>query len=153
MPSLSLHSPLGELTLHEGVGDDGQPAIVALDWGWGSHQEPTPLLLEAKRQLESYFDGTLARFTLPLAPDGTPFQRRVWAAMQTIPQGETRRYRDLAAMVDSGPRAIGGACGRNPIPVIIPCHRVLAANGLGGYSGLDGLDTKRALLRLEGVAV
>lgn len=153
MPSLSLHSPLGEITLHEGAGDDGAPALVALDWGWGSHQEPTPLLVEAKRQLDAYFDGTLARFSLPLAPDGTPFQRRVWAAMQTIPKGETRRYRDLAAMLGSGPRAIGGACGRNPIPVIIPCHRVLAANGLGGYSGHDGLDTKRALLRLEGVAV
>ncbi len=146
MPQLSLHSPIGDLTLSE---DDG--AIVALDWGWGCLQQPTPLLAAAKAQLEAYFDGTRTAFDLPLRPAGTAFQHRVWQAMAAIPFGAVRRYADLAAALGSAPRAVGGACGRNPIPILIPCHRVVAAKGgLGGYSGMDGLDTKKFLLRLEG---
>ena len=88
--------------------------------------------------------------SLPLAPAGSPFEKRVWSAMQKIPYGETRCYGDLASDIRSAPRAVGGACGKNPIPIVIPCHRVLAKAGLGGYSGAGGLDTKQALLRLEG---
>jgi methylated-DNA-[protein]-cysteine S-methyltransferase len=146
MPHLTCRSPLGDLTLFE---EDGK--IVSLDWGAVEGGEETPLLAEAIRQLESYFDGELKEFDLPLDPYGTAFQKKLWAALQTIPYGETLTYGQLAAKIDSGPRAIGGACGRNPIPIIIPCHRVLASGGkMGGYSGLDGPDTKKILLRLEG---
>jgi len=146
MPQLSLHSPIGDLSVSEEGG-----VIVALDWGWGSQQQPTPLLEEAKRQLDQYFDGTPTEFDLPLAPHGTTFQNRVWQQMLTIPYGRTRTYGEIAHDLSSGARPVGTACGRNPIPIIIPCHRVLAAGGgIGGYSGDGGLDTKRALLVLEG---
>ena len=145
MPQLSLLTPLGDITLSE---DDG--VIVALDWGRGPEQQPTALLREARDQLHDYFDGKRRQFQLPLAPHGTPYQRRVWAALQTIPPGETRSYADVARAIASGPRAVGQANGKNPIPIIIPCHRVVAADGsIGGYSGLDGPDTKRFLLDLE----
>ncbi len=147
MPQLSLHSPIGDLTLSE---EDGR--LVSLDWGWGCLQEPTPLLESARTQLEEYFDGKRRDFDLPLAPHGSDFQRRVWDALLAIPYGEVRRYSQLAAALGSAPRAIGTACGRNPLPIIIPCHRVVAiGGGLGGYSGMDGIETKRTLLTLEGV--
>jgi methylated-DNA-[protein]-cysteine S-methyltransferase len=149
MPQLSMHSPVGDLTLSE---EDG--ALVAIDWGWSPVQAETPLLRRAKAQLEEYFDGTRHAFDLPLEPAGTTFQKSVWRAMRAIPAGSTRSYGDLAKDLHSAPRAVGQACGRNPLPIMIPCHRVLAANGaIGGYSGEGGLDTKRDLLRLEGVAI
>ena len=145
MPQLSLHTPLGEMTLSE---EDG--AIVALDWGRSSLQEASPLLREAARQLQDYFDGERRHFQLPLAPHGSAFQQRVWAALCRIPPGETRSYLELARELGSAARAVGQANGRNPIPILIPCHRVVAAGGgLGGYSGGDGPDTKRFLLDLE----
>ncbi|WP_439579149.1 methylated-DNA--[protein]-cysteine S-methyltransferase, partial [Elioraea sp.] len=135
-----------DLTLSE---QDG--AIVALDWGRGRDQSPTPLLTRAAAALHAYFDGAPDPFAdLPLNPAGTTFQRRVWAAMQAIPRGRTRRYGDLARDLHSSARAVGTACGANPIPIIIPCHRVTGANGsLGGYSGGEGPTTKRYLLGLE----
>ena len=145
-PQLSYPSPVGNLTVSE---DNG--AIVALDFGRGMTQTRTALLDAAVAQLAAYFDGSLTRFDLPLNPHGTAFQKKVWHLMVAIPYGGTCAYVDLARDLNSAPRAIGGACGANPIPVIIPCHRVLAAGGkLGGYSGGEGLDTKIALLRLEG---
>jgi methylated-DNA-[protein]-cysteine S-methyltransferase len=138
-------SPIGHLTIEE-----RDEKIVAISWANRPAGNGSPLLAEAARQLQAYFDGTLSRFDLPLAPSGSPFEKRVWAAMQKIPYGETRCYGDLAADISSAPRAVGGACGKNPIPIVIPCHRVLAKAGLGGYSGAGGLDTKQALLRLEG---
>ena len=145
MPQLSFHSPLGELTITE---EDG--AIVALDWGRGRDQTETPLLRLAREQLHDYFDGCRTAFDLPLAPAGTPFRQKVWQAMLAIPVGETRSYADLARALASAPRAVGQACGDNPIPILIPCHRVVAANGsLGGYSGAEGPTTKRFLLDLE----
>ena len=145
-PQLSYPSPVGDLTVSE---DNG--ALVALDFGRGMTQTRTALLDAAVAQLAAYFDGSLTRFDLPLNPHGTAFQKKVWHLMVAIPYGGTRAYADLARDLSSAPRAIGGACGANPIPVIIPCHRVLAAGGkLGGYSGGEGLDTKIALLRLEG---
>lgn len=149
MPQLSLHTPLGEITVSE---EDG--AIVSLDWGRGSDQEATPLLREAREQLHDYFDGKRVTFQLPLAPHGSAFQRRVWEALTRIPPGETRSYLDIARELASAPRAVGQANGRNPIPILIPCHRVVAANGtLGGYSGGDGPSTKRYLLDLEARAL
>jgi methylated-DNA-[protein]-cysteine S-methyltransferase len=147
MPRLSLQSPFGRLSLFEENG-----AIVALDWGGKrSTGAATPLLLQAKRQLDAYFAGKRHDFDLPLAPEGSTFERRVWRLMEAIPYGETRSYGELASALDAAPRAIGQACGRNPIPILIPCHRVLAADGaLGGYSGGKGVDTKRRLLVLEG---
>ncbi len=146
MPLLSLHSPIGDLSVAE---EDGR--IVSLDWGWGSEQSRTPLLREAARQIDAYFDGELREFSLPLAPPGTPFQQSLWAALGDIPYGETLTYGALARRVKTSPRAAGMACGANPLPLIIPCHRVVGAAGqLGGYSGQGGTDTKTALLRLEG---
>ncbi len=146
MPQLSMHSPVGDLTISEDGG-----AIVALDWGWGAVQTKTPLLVKAKDQLERYFDGDNSKFALPLIPHGTPFQQKVWAAMRKIPYGHTASYGDLAKSLGSAARAIGRSCGQNPLPILIPCHRVVGADGrLGGYSGGDGLETKTALLRLEG---
>jgi methylated-DNA-[protein]-cysteine S-methyltransferase len=149
MPQLSLHTPLGEVTISEDGG-----AIVALDWGRGRDQEATPLLREACDQLQKYFDGKRVSFNLPLAPEGSDFQKRVWAALCAIPPGETRSYADIARAIGSAPRAVGGANGANPIPLFIPCHRVIAADGsLGGYSGGDGPATKRFLLNHESRAL
>ena len=146
MTQLSLHSPVGDLTISE---DDG--AIVAIDWGWAPVQSATPLLTEAKTQLDAYFDGALTAFDLPLTPAGTGFQRAVYDVMTSIAYGKTMTYAEVAQKVGSVARAVGSVCGSNPIPIVIPCHRVVAAHGaLGGYSGDGGLDTKRALLRLEG---
>jgi methylated-DNA-[protein]-cysteine S-methyltransferase len=144
---ISLDSPIGRLSLSE-----ENEAIVAIRWADEIGDEPTLLLDEARRQLEAYFAGRLYCFDLPLAASGTAFERRVWAAMREIPFGETRRYGELAFELGSAPRAIGGACGRNPIPIVVPCHRVLARGGIGGYSGGAGLATKRALLALEAAA-
>ena len=144
MPQLSFHTPLGAVSVSE---EDG--AIVAFDWGWGRDQAQTPLLLRAREQLHAYFDGEITAFDLPLAPFGSPYRRRVWAALCAIPYGQTRSYREIAAAVGGSARSVGGANGANPLPVLVPCHRVVGASGLGGYSGGNGLDTKRHLLSLE----
>ncbi len=144
MPQLSLHTPVGDITVSE-----DEERIVALDWGWGRDQTETPLLRRARDQLHAYFDGQCLIFDLPLAPQGTPYQRRVWAALQAIPPGQTRTYQEIADVAGGSARSVGGANGANPIPILIPCHRVVAAGGIGGYSGGDGLPTKRTLLDLE----
>jgi methylated-DNA-[protein]-cysteine S-methyltransferase len=142
----SFQSPLGDLTVFEDKGN-----LVALEWGWVDGGDDVALLQDTERQLDEYFEGRRKTFDLPLAPDGSSFQRKVWSAMRRIPYGSVSSYGTLAHEIDSAPRAVGGACGRNPLPIIIPCHRVLAAGGsLGGYSGFDGLETKRFLLALEG---
>ncbi|WP_417845632.1 methylated-DNA--[protein]-cysteine S-methyltransferase [Thalassospira povalilytica] len=149
MPQISMNSPVGAITIFE---FDGQ--IVALDWGFVDEMETSPVLEEAKKQLNAYFSGQLDAFDLPLAPDGTDFQKAVWDAMCNIPKGKTATYKDLATAAGS-PKAfqsVGTACGMNPIPIIIPCHRVLASGDKpGGYSGQGGLETKRDLLKIEGV--
>lgn len=109
------------------------------------------LLMRAVGQLEAYFAGESAVFDLPLAPAGSPFQHRVWTEMSRIPYGRTRTYGAMAWRVDGVAQAVGQACGANPIPIIIPCHRVVAGGGrLGGFSGGRGAASKRALLTLEG---
>ncbi len=145
---LSLHSPVGDLTISEDGG-----SIVAVDWGWVAEQTETPLLVEARRQLHEYFDGKRTGFDLTLAPTGTPYQYRVWQALREIPAGSTRTYADIARAAGGSPRSVGGANGCNPIPIVIPCHRVVATTGPGGYSGGEGLPTKRFLLALEGAAM
>lgn len=144
MPQLSLHTPVGDLSVSEADG-----AIVAIDWGWGSQQTPTPLLRRACDQLHAYFDAELTDFELPLAPAGTAYQQRVWQALRAIPCGATRSYAHIARIAGGSPRSVAQANGNNPIPIVIPCHRVLGTANLGGYSGGDGLATKRWLLMLE----
>ena len=112
-----------------------------------------PLLLDAADQLRAYFAGELREFDLPLAARGTEFQRQVWAAVYAVPYGSTATYSEIAAAVGrpDACRAVGAANGRNPLPVIVPCHRIIgAAGGLTGYGG--GLDRKRSLLDLEAAA-
>ncbi len=128
---------------------------MALDWkdeGAGSRD---PALLTAEAELQAYFAGQLTVFSVPMAPlmtAKTPFQKRFFQALLEIPFGETREYGQLADDLGVSAQAIGQACGANPLPILIPCHRVLGAAGLGGYSGAGGVETKVALLRLEGAA-
>lgn len=146
MSHASLASPFGPLTVFEEAG-----AIVAIEWGRAGGGDRSSLLDQAAGQLAAYFDGRLKHFDLPLALRGTPFQREVWSRMRHIPYGQVRTYGELANEMGSAPRAVGGACGRNPIPIVVPCHRVVGRGGLlTGYSGGEGVETKRALLRLEG---
>jgi len=148
-----LDSPVGRLSL-----EADRDAVTGVRWA--SPGERTrdkssgPVLKEAVRQLDLYFARKLRRFDLPLAARGTDFQKCVWAMMREIPYGETATYGGMAMATGSGPRAIGMACGRNPIPIIVPCHRVLGSGGKeGGFSGGQGLPTKRKLLALEGVVL
>ncbi len=152
--TMIIDSPVGRLSIAEAGG-----AVVRIAWSDHEAGEPqaqpgeTPLLARAAQQLSEYFAGTRRDFDLPLDPAGTPFQRRVWTEMARIPFGATESYGALAREVGSVARAVGGACGANPIPIVIPCHRVVAeGGGLGGFSGGTGPATKRALLELEGVA-
>ena len=106
-------------------------------------------------QLERYVGDSEFRFALPLAANGTAFQRRVWGKISAIPAGRTRSYGELARELRSAPRAVGQACGANPLPLLVPCHRVLAAGGIGGFAHREGgfhLSVKRWLLAHEGVA-
>ena len=122
---------------------------VERDEEWQAHE--TPLLRETVAQLSAYFAGRLVRFSIPVAPQGSTFQQRVWKALLDIPHGATCRYLDIAKALGDvrATRAVGSANGRNPIPIIIPCHRVIGADGsLIGYGG--GLHIKRFLLSLEG---
>ena len=144
-------SPVGRLALEA----DGE-ALTSLRWADGDERgesgQPGPILTEAMRQLDRYFQRRLRRFDLPLAPRGTDFQKRVWAMMSDIPFGETATYGGMATALGSGARAVGTACGRNPLPIVVPCHRVLGSGGAaGGFSGGAGLPTKRQLLAIEGV--
>jgi len=146
MSQLSMHTPIIDITLTELDG-----SIVAVDWGWSPFQESSALLREAKRQLDLYFDGDLTDFDLPINPMGSKHQEKVWRAMMEIPYGETITYGTLAKKIGSAAQPVGSACGRNPLPILVPCHRVVGSGKkFGGYSGDGGLYTKRALLVLEG---
>nr|WP_281496035.1 methylated-DNA--[protein]-cysteine S-methyltransferase [Marivita sp. S6314] len=129
----------------------GTSGITALEWRTG-RMDDTPILRRAIAQLEAYFAGDLRDFTVPIRLRCSEFQQTVCAAMTAIPFGETRSYGDLADQLGVPAQAIGQACGGNPVPIIIPCHRVLGTNGLGGYSGDGGIETKVWLLRHEGAA-
>lgn len=126
-------------------------AVTAIRLHGGAARPPeTPLERDVAHQLEEYLAGQRSRFTVHVSPTGTPFERRCWDALQQIPYGETRTYAEIARAVGNpkGFRAVGSANHKNPIPIIIPCHRVVASGGgLGGYGG--GLDLKRRLLALE----
>ena len=144
MPRKSIETPLGWITLTE---EDG--AITRLTWDHGGTDD-TPLLDEATRQLGEYFDGGRENFDLPLAPSGDSFQQAVCSEMRTIPYGRTREYGEIARRLGAMPQAVGQACGGNSIAILIPCHRVVGATGLGGFSAPGGIETKIALLKHEG---
>ena len=149
-----LRTPLGALCIagtvqgltHVEFQDGERPVRPEPDW-----QEDQGNLDEARKQLQEYFEGRRQRFTLPVAPGGTPFQQRVWRELQAIPWGTTTTYREIAEQLGqpAAVRAVGHANGRNPVAIVIPCHRVVGANGrLTGYAG--GIAVKRRLLQLEG---
>lgn len=147
--SLLYQSPIGPLAITEANG-----GIAALTLGdsipTDAEEQATPLLQKAAAQLQEYFEGKRKNFDLPLTQEGTEFQQRVWQALCRIPYGETRSYKQLAQMSDTpkGYRAVGMANNKNHIPIIVPCHRVIGANGkLVGYA--LGLDIKEFLLKLE----
>ena len=148
-----IESPVGDLRLVEHEG-----ALTAIEFApfgqkhvSGGRDDTHPLLVEAARQLAAYFDRDLKEFDLPLAPVGSEFQQRVWAALREIGYGETASYGQVAVrlgMTPAASRAVGLANGRNPVPIVVPCHRVIGANGtLTGYAG--GLPRKQLLLALE----
>lgn len=138
----SLLTPLGPVSLAE----EGE-ALVALHWREG--QETSPLITEALAQIEAWFVGRLRAFDLPLA-----FRPGLIGAVQremsAIPFGQTRSYGEIAKRVKAPPQAVGQACGANPLPILIPCHRVLGAGGMGGFSAPGGVEAKAWLLRHEG---
>ncbi|MDR9396933.1 methylated-DNA--[protein]-cysteine S-methyltransferase [Pontimonas sp.] len=157
--SLTMPSPLGTLTLHA-----TDHAVIGLEIGHASdtgstpshastpHNLAHPVLAAAKAQLEEYFAGTRHTFDVPVSMKGTPFQEAVWSALESIPYGETASYGQLAQRVGrpGAARAVGGAVGGNPVPIIVPCHRVMGSTGkITGYSGGDGIATKKALLAHE----
>ncbi|NMG76802.1 methylated-DNA--[protein]-cysteine S-methyltransferase [Aromatoleum diolicum] len=126
--------------------------LVFLPPGMPTRPPDSKLAEHAVAQITSWLDDPDRPFDLPLAERGTPYQRRVWAAITNIPRGEWRRYGSLADELNSAARAVGQACGANPFPLIVPCHRVVAKSGLGGFAGATGgylLDAKRWLLDFE----
>lgn len=145
--SLTIETPTGPLRITEAA-----DAIVGVVWDRTGRPggDATPLLERAADQLTDYFARRRQAFDLPLRPQGSAFQQAVWRYMQAIPYGETRTYGQAAEALGSMPRAVGTACGRNPVPVLIPCHRIVGAGGrMTGFSGGDGVETKRALLAIE----
>jgi methylated-DNA-[protein]-cysteine S-methyltransferase len=154
-----IDSPVGELRLVEHDGAltmiEFHPFRTGLQMGdgrpRGARDDDQPLLVEAARQLRAYFDRDLKEFDLPLAPVGSAFQQQVWKGLCEIGYGQTSSYGELALRLgktNAASRAVGLANGRNPIPIVIPCHRVIGANGtLTGYAG--GLERKQTLLQLE----
>ncbi|MBW8684501.1 methylated-DNA--[protein]-cysteine S-methyltransferase [Chitinophaga rhizophila] len=152
-----MDTPVGRLTLI--AADEGLAAILWENDNPGRVQpkatiydDSHPILLETTQQLEEYFAGTRHHFTVKLAPVGTSFQQEVWTALSAIPYGQTRSYTQIADQLGrpKAVRAVGAANGRNPISIIVPCHRVIGASGaLTGFAG--GLKTKAALLSLEGI--
>jgi len=146
-------SPLGQLRIAER--DGALTEIEFMPWRTtlpdSERTQASPALIEAERQLAAYFSGELIEFDLPLAPAGTEFQQQVWAQLQEIKYGQTASYGEIAGrlgLTNAASRAVGLANGRNPVPILIPCHRVVGADGkLTGYSG--GIERKQFLLELE----
>ncbi len=140
----TIETPFGRMLLVQ----EGE-CLARLGWSDVQARDRSPLLSEASDQLKAYFGGALRTFDLPLAYGCSEFQAAACRVMARIPYGGTITYTDMARQLGTTPRAAGGACGGNPFPIIVPCHRVLAARGIGGYSGGAGIETKIGLLRLE----
>lgn len=146
MNRLAVDTPIGRLVLTESGG-----RMSGVEWGGLVDGDGSALLERAAVQIGEYFAGRRQAFDLPLDL-GTDAKARFLRALLAIPFGETRTYGDLARDLGLSAQAVGQACGANHLPVLVPCHRVLGASGLGGYSGVGGVETKVALLRLEGAA-
>ena len=147
---LTLETPIGRLLL---CADADALTEIRFDAG-EARTDASPVLEQAERELREYFAGVRKAFSVPISPKGTPFQRRVWDALRGIPYGETVSYGEVARRIGSprACRAVGMANHRNPIPIVIPCHRVIGADGgMTGYGG--GLEIKKILLELEGIHV
>jgi len=150
-------TPFGTVTI---TAQEGQLAIELLGSAPSvstqvKKQSNNPLLMLACEQIVQYLQQPSATFKLPVSQCGTAFQQRVWQAISEIPLGQTRSYSDIARLIGSGPRAVANACGANSLPLVVPCHRVVAKNGIGGFmqGKQNGLLIKRWLLRHEGVAL
>ncbi len=147
MAQICFHSPIGDISVFS---DGGK--IISVDYGWGADNEESDSFVEAaKKQIIEYLSCKRKVIDLPIEISGTPFQEKVWRYMLTIPYGEVRTYGQAARDLNSSPRAVGGACGANHLPILIPCHRIVGSNGkMTGYSGGEGVETKKMLLRIEG---
>lgn len=145
MNRASIATPLGWIAITE-----ADEAIIAIDWTEPGPAPETALACRAADQIAEYFAGDLRQFDLPLRPSGGDLQQAVCKRMSQIPYGETVTYGDIARELNVPAQAIGQACGGNSIPIVIPCHRVVGADGLGGFSARGGVETKVALLRHEG---
>lgn len=147
MAHTSINTPVGIITIFEH--DD---TIQVVEWGRVPDGDSSPLVEEAARQLKAYFAKDLQEFDLPLNPAGSGFQKAVCDQMVAIPYGHQCTYGDIAKKLSKSAQAVGSACGHNPIPIIIPCHRVVGANGtMTGFSGGEGVETKVWLLQHEGM--
>ncbi len=149
MNLMQIDTPFGPMVLAE-EGEQLTHLYLKAAWAAQQPQRPTPLLRRAERELQEYFARQRRQFDLPLAPQGTPFQQSVWQALRQIPYGQTASYKQIAQTLGhpTACRAVGGANNKNPLPIFIPCHRVIGAGGsLTGYAG--GLDLKQGLLALE----
>ena len=146
MPKRTVHTPLGSLLLTE---EDGH--LTDISWSHIREESTTPLLENAARELHDFLGANRRGFTLPYKfTKGTVFQQKVWQEIAAIPYGEIRTYSQLAQTLGSHARAVGTACGKNPLPILVPCHRVVGKSGkLRGYSGGDGVLTKELLLSFE----
>ena len=162
MPDCSMHVPFGLIVIRwDGdslSGIDLDPAHDCPDSDRPDAVRDAPATIPAAitAQVRAYFSDGATRFDLPLALTGTAFQQRVWAVLRTIPPGATRTYGEVARALGSAARAVGQACRANPCPIVVPCHRVVAAHGLGGFSGDTSgsrLAIKRWLLHHEGVQI
>jgi len=142
--STTIETPVGLIAVVE-----DQEAISRIKWAEQPANDRSSLLYEATRQLQAYFGGKLIEFDLPFHWQCSRFQRIVCEAMLEIPFGQTETYGELAARIGSAAQPVGNACGGNPFPVVVPCHRVLGSRDLGGYSGEGGIETKITLLRHE----
>ncbi|ABG31677.1 methylated-DNA--[protein]-cysteine S-methyltransferase [Roseobacter denitrificans] len=147
MLTCTVDTQFGRLTLREEAG-----ALVSVSWGSAAREDASELLQRASLQVSEYDQGARQQFDLPVRIRGSAFQRAVCDAICAIPFGDTCTYGDIARALGVPAQAVGQACGANPIPIIIPCHRVMGAKGLTGFSGVGGVETKVALLRHEGAA-
>ncbi len=159
--TLYLHSEIGHLVLEFqpkaqkisslSINKRVPAKLCQANSNFNLEQQKTNRVLQ---QLTDYFSSAVSLKTIPVALEGTVFQKSVWKELRNIPLGETRTYGEIAKILNSSPRAVGNACRKNPIPIIVPCHRVISANGIGGYAGeIEGrqINIKRWLLNHEGV--
>ncbi|KPJ67474.1 MAG: hypothetical protein AMJ43_04255 [Coxiella sp. DG_40] len=146
----TINSPIGKLGIE--TKSNALTKIEFLDTNVVTTLQTNPLITNITKQLEQYFTNPKYKFDLSLNPQGTKFQKRVWKILRNIPSGSVETYGELAKRLNTSPRAIGNACRHNPIPIIIPCHRVIAKKSLGGYDGKQSgklMDIKKWLLKHE----